>query len=83
MKTISSHEASERFDDYAREAHSGEQILITMAGRPWVILTSAPATAPGRVEWPTFAQRLAGHHSEPMAGPTATELLAEDKEDRF
>ena len=30
-----------------------------------------------------FAARLAPHYSEPVAGPTATELLAQDREDRF
>jgi hypothetical protein len=39
--------------------------------------------ANGKLEWPDFAARLAPHYSKPVAGPTATELLAQDKEDRF
>ena len=39
--------------------------------------------ANGKLEWPDFIARLAPRHSEPVAGLTATELLGQDKEDRF
>ncbi len=88
MKIITTQEAAERFEDVARLAHRGERILITRDGEPWAVL-SPPATKPQTVpaanglKWPDFVQRLAAHYSEPVEGPTATELLSQDKEDRF
>ena len=59
-----------------------------MAGQPWVMLapaTLAPTGAAGEkaVEWPDFEAHWKRHFSHPISGPTATEMLAEDKEDRF
>jgi antitoxin (DNA-binding transcriptional repressor) of toxin-antitoxin stability system len=88
MKTINEQQAVQQFGEYSERAHNGERILVTRGGKPWVLL-SPPAVpvktepANGKLEWPDFAARLAPHYSELVAGPTATELLAQDKEDRF
>jgi len=88
MKTISAQQAVEQFDEYSELAHNGEKILVTREGKPWVLLTP-PALSTERepvtnkLAWPDFAGRLAKHYPEPVAGPTATELLAQDREDRF
>jgi antitoxin (DNA-binding transcriptional repressor) of toxin-antitoxin stability system len=88
MKTISAQQAVQQFDEYSELAHNGEKILVTRSGKPWVLL-SPPAVpvetkpANGKIQWPDFAARLAPHYPAPVAGPTATELLAQDKEDRF
>lgn len=87
MKTISVQEAAREFDRYAREAHEGERILVTQRDEPWVVL--APPTTERRARtvkpltWPDFAARLHPFYTEVVPGPTATELLAQDKEDRF
>ena len=88
MKTISAQQAVQQFDEYSELAHNGEKILVTRSGKPWVLLS--PPAAPvetkpanGKLQWPDFAARLAPHYPAPVAGPTATELLAQDKEDRF
>ena len=88
MKTISEQQAVRQFDEYSELAHNGEKILVTRAGKPWVVLTSPaapiiPGPTDGKLEWPDFAARLASHYPTPTTGPTATELLAQDKEDRF
>ena len=87
MKTISDQQAARQFDEYSKLAHHGEKILVMREGKPWVLLTppavSNDAPAPGKLEWPDFTARLAQHYPTPVAGPTATELLAHDKEDRF
>ncbi len=87
MKTISDQQAVRQFDEYSKLAHDGEKILVTREGKPWVLLTppaGAGETKPaGKLEWPDFAARLAKHYPTPATGPTATELLAHDKEDRF
>ncbi len=88
MKTISAQQAVQQFDEYSQLAHNGERILVTRSGKPWVLL--APLTLPveaeptnGKLEWPDFAARLARHYPAPVGGPTATELLAQEKEARF
>lgn len=88
MKTISAQQAAQQFDEYSELAHNGERILVTRGGKPWVLL--APPNVPtvakrgaGKLKWPDFAARLAKHYPAPANGPTATELLAQDKEDRF
>lgn len=78
----------QQFDEYSELAHNGERILVTRGGKPWVLLsppTSTAETKPenGGLQWPDFASRLAAHYTAPISGPTATELLAADKEDRF
>ena len=88
MKTISAQEAVEQFDEYSTLAHHGEKILVTRGGKPWVLLS--PPVLPfgaeppaAKLGWPNFAARLAPHYPAPTVGPTATELLAQDKEDPF
>lgn len=87
MKTISDEQAVRQFDEYSKRAHDGEKILVTREGKPWVLLTppavASEAKVTGQLKWPDFAARLAGHYPAPVSGPTATELLAHDKEDRF
>jgi len=88
MKTITTHEAAEKFEDFAKRAHNGEKFLVTRDGEPWVVL--APPASPKELlskenglKWPDFAARLEPYYTDHLAGPTATELLAKDKEDRF
>jgi len=88
MKMITTQEAAQQFEDFAQRAHNGEKFLVTRDGEPWVVL--APPTSPKELpsknsglKWPDFAARLKPYYPELVAGPTATELLAEDKEDRF
>ena len=88
MKIITTQEAAQSFEDIARRAHDGERILITHDGEPWAVLSPAASRAekqpgPNGLTWPDFAARLAPYYPEPVEGPTATELLARDKEDRF
>ena len=78
----------EQFDEYSKLAHNGQRILVTRGGKPWVLLAPPaasirPESKEENLEWPDFAQRLAKHYPVPAVGPTATELLAQDKEDRF
>jgi hypothetical protein len=86
MKTVTTQEAAEHFENYARLAHSGEKVLVTRNGEPWVMLSRAALEAgirPGEngLKWPDFAARVALYYPVPVSGPTATELLAQDKED--
>jgi len=86
VKTISDQQAVRHFEEYSKLAHEGERILVTREGKPWVLL--APPSSPNEVPpapsaWPDFAARLAKHYPAAVDGPTATELLATEKEDRF
>jgi hypothetical protein len=88
MKTLSEQQAVKQFDEYSELARNGEGILVTRGGQPRILLTppAAPLKAEpanGKLKWPDFAARLLPHYSAPATGPTATELLAHDKEDRF
>ena len=87
MKTISVQEAARDFDEYARQAHEGERILVTRKDEPWVLLAPPKAgrraSHPTPVAWPEFGARLKPYYAETVPGPTATELLARDKADRF
>jgi len=88
MKTINEQQAVQQFDEYSELAHNGEKILVTRSGKPWVLLSppAVPLKAEptnGNLKWPDFAVRLAPHYPASVVGPTATELLAQDKEDRF
>jgi len=88
MRTITTQQAAEQFGKYALLAHEGEKILVTHSGQPWVMLAPpvmpmAPQTTVAKLEWPDFAGRLAPYYPKPVEGPTATELLAQEKEDRF
>ncbi len=88
MKTISTQQAVQEFDQFSELAHNGERILVTRGGKPWVLI-SPPGVLAGKEaavrkpSWPDFAGRLARYYLEPVAGPTAAELLAQEKEDRF
>jgi hypothetical protein len=88
MKTITTDQAVRKFDEYSKLAHDGEKILVTLDGQPWVVLAPPGVSvgnrqAPKRLTWPDFNARLAPHYAEEVSGPTATDLLARDKEDRF
>jgi hypothetical protein len=88
MKTISAQQAVQQFDEFSKLAHDGHRILVTREGKPWVILAPpAPASHSERgennLEWPDFEAHWTKYFPEPLACATATELLAEDKEDRF
>ena len=88
MKTISAQQAVQQFDEFSKLAHDGHKILVIREGEPWVILAPpAPAShsEPGenKLAWPDFEDHWKKHFPEPLAGPTAAELLAQDKEDRF
>jgi antitoxin (DNA-binding transcriptional repressor) of toxin-antitoxin stability system len=88
VKTISAEQAAREFEEYSKLAHEGERILVTLHGKPWILLS--PATIEIKSEqraissgWPDFAARLAGTYPGPASGPTAAEILAEDRNDRF
>jgi antitoxin (DNA-binding transcriptional repressor) of toxin-antitoxin stability system len=88
MKTITAQQAEKHFSEYAQIAHDGERILVILDGKPWVMLSPPIISAEAKptaekLEWPDFAGRLARYYLQPVEGPTATELLAQDKEDRF
>jgi hypothetical protein len=88
MKTISARQAVQQFDEFSKLAHEGHKILVTREGKPWVILAppspaSRSMSGENELEWPDFEAHWQKHFPEPLAGATATELLAEDKEDRF
>ncbi|MCX6922546.1 MAG: hypothetical protein NT154_04925 [Verrucomicrobia bacterium] len=44
MKTISTQEAVQQFEQYSKLAHEGQRILVTQGGKPWVVL--APPAPP-------------------------------------
>ena len=67
-------------------AKAGESILVTQDGKPWVVL-QAPrqgGNQPRTGRWPDYPAYWKQHFPDgPAHGPTATELLSQDKEDRF
>jgi hypothetical protein len=86
MKTITAEAAARRFEKIATMANGGERILVTHHGRPWVILQPPPrakqAVVPG--QWPDYPAHWRQHFPNGFVkGMTATELPAQDKEDRF
>jgi hypothetical protein len=88
LKTISAQQAVQQFDEFSKLAHDGHKILVTREGKPWVILAppgSALTAQPveNKLEWPDFEAHWQKHFPEALAGNSATELLARDKEDRF
>jgi hypothetical protein len=88
MKTISAQQAVQQFDEFSKLAHDGHKIMVTREGKPWVILAppgpaSATRASENKLEWPDFEAHWQKHFPKPLAGATATELLAQDKEDRF
>lgn len=86
VKTITEQEAERDFGKFAEMASAGESILVTHNGQPWVVL-QAPrknGTRPFAAQWPDYPAHWQQHFPDgPTSGPTATELLAQDKEDRF
>ena len=88
MKTISAQQAVQQFDEFSKLAHDGHKILVIREGEPWVILAlpapdSHSESGENKLAWPDFEAHWKKHFPEPLAGPTAAELLAQDKEDRF
>ena len=86
MKKISRRQATVHFEKFAKLAHAGETIVVTNAGQPWVLLQPpAKLKSPRRnLKWPDFPAHWRKHFPNGFAqGPTATELLAQEKEDRF
>jgi antitoxin (DNA-binding transcriptional repressor) of toxin-antitoxin stability system len=88
MKTITAEQAAEEFKKYSDVAHRGEKIMVTLDGKPWVLLSPPPAVIINPairtdVDWPNFDARLAPHYPVNVPGPTAAEILAKDREDRF
>ncbi|MGO9200352.1 MAG: type II toxin-antitoxin system Phd/YefM family antitoxin [Limisphaerales bacterium] len=86
MKTITAEQAGRQFEKFARIANGGERILVTQNGRPWVVLQPPPRArrAPLAGQWPDYPAHWRQHFPEGFSrGPTAAELLAQDREDRF
>jgi hypothetical protein len=86
MKTITAQQAGRDFEKFARLANGGERILVTHNGQPWVVL-QPPLQArdtPLAGRWPDYPAHWREHFSNGFSrGPTATELLGQDREDRF
>jgi prevent-host-death family protein len=86
MKTITAQQAGQEFEKFAKIANSGERIVVTHNGQPWVVLQPPPRAkhAPLAGRWPDYPAHWRQHFANGFArGPTATELLAQDKADRF
>jgi antitoxin (DNA-binding transcriptional repressor) of toxin-antitoxin stability system len=86
VKTITTQQAEQQFEKFAKLANNGERILVTHNGEPWVVLQPPPRAkrSPIAHEWPDYPTHWRKHFPNGIAGgPTATELLAQDKEDRF
>ena len=48
MKTVSKKEATHGFESLGELAHSGEVVLVTHGGRPWIKLISASVPRRGK-----------------------------------
>lgn len=86
MKTITARQAGRQFEKFAKMANGGERILVTHNGQPWVVLQAPPRAkqAPLAGQWPDYPAHWRQHFPNGFTrGPTATELLAQDREDRF
>jgi hypothetical protein len=86
MKTITAQQAERQFEKFATMANSGERILVTHNGQPWIVLHPPPrAKRTGLAgQWPDYPAHWRQHFQTGFTeGPTATELLAQDKADRF
>ena len=86
MKTITAQQAGRQFEKFAKMVNAGEPILVTQDGQPWVVLRPPPHSkqvSPPR-QWPDYAAHWRQHFPNGFSdGPTATEVLAQDREDRF
>jgi len=86
MTRITKQQAEQQFEKFANMAHAGERILVTRDGQPWLVLQPPPRAKPalGSQGWPDYPAHWREHFPNGFTGgPTATELLAKDKEDRF
>jgi antitoxin (DNA-binding transcriptional repressor) of toxin-antitoxin stability system len=86
VKTITTQQAAEQFTEFARMANAGERILVTQDGEPWVVLEAPHNNAILRApsDWPDFQSYWRKNFPDgPIQGPSATQLLAHEKEDRF
>ena len=86
MMTITEKQVAQQFGKFAKIANNGQRILVTHDGQPWVVLQPPPRAKNTRpaVQWPDYPAHWKQHFPDgPTPGPTATELLAQDKEDRF
>jgi len=86
MKTITAQQAGRQFEKFAKMANGGERILVTHNGRPWVVLQPPPRAKQSSLasQWPDYPAHWRKHFPDGFSrGPTATELLAQDREDRF
>jgi len=86
MLTITEQQATEQFGKFAKMASDGQRILVTLEGQPLVILQPPPKAKGehGASHWPDYPAHWQTNFPDgPGLGSTATELLAQDKEDRF
>jgi hypothetical protein len=86
VKTITTRQAVRQFKKFSKMANAGERILVTHAGQPWVVFEPPRKVRKDRVpvKWPDYPAHWRKHFPNgPSHGPTATELLAQDREDRF
>jgi antitoxin (DNA-binding transcriptional repressor) of toxin-antitoxin stability system len=86
MLTISTRQAVHQFSKFAKMARAGKRILVTHDGKPLVVLQPPPKAKRGRTstKWPDYPAHWRKHFPAGASlGPTAAELLAQDKEDRF
>ncbi len=86
MMTVSEKEVERHFGQFAKMANDGQRILVTHDGRPWVVLQPPPRAKDGgpALQWPDYPAHWKQHFPDgPTPSPTASELLAQDKEDRF
>jgi hypothetical protein len=86
MKTITAQQAGRQFEKFAKMANGGERILVTHNGQAWVVLQPPPRPkqTPLTGQWPDYPAHWREHFPNGFSpGPTATELLAQDREDRF
>lgn len=86
MKKITTRQAVRQFKKFSKMANAGKRILVTNGGQPWIVF-EPPKKAkehPASGKWPDYPAHWRKHFPNgPSHGPTATELLAQDKEDRF
>ncbi len=76
MQTATVGKIQKNFAKVLREINAGEEIIITKRGKPVARLT---ALGPGRhINWPDFFKEAI-----PAQGKTISELVVEEREDRF
>lgn len=76
MRTATVGEIQKNFGKILRDIHSGEEITIIKRGKPVAKLT---ALGPQKnIEWPEFNKTAIE-----LKGKPASQLIIEDREDRF